>query len=144
MNFAGNTKLISFPTIPGEKASVALSSAGAIAVGYGFTKKAVEDGVVEAAVKFLDYFNNDAEVIQRLRDGAIVAPVTYAAIPSDMPAIINEKVAYGAAGYPSAQVIDSYIQGDPNDLLNAGMQQIVSGKATAAEIAAKVQAALDK
>ncbi|HOQ92014.1 MAG TPA: extracellular solute-binding protein [Treponemataceae bacterium] len=141
---AKDTKLMSFPTIPGEKASAALSSAGAISVGYGFTKKAVEDGVVEAAVKFLDYFNNDAEVIQRLRDGAIVAPVTKAAIPNDMPAIINEKVAYGAAGYPSAQVIDSYIQGDPNDLLNAGMQQIVAGKATAAEIAAKVQAALNK
>jgi len=141
---AKDTKLVSFPSIPGEKASAALSSAGAIQVGYGFTKQAVTDGVVNAAVKFLDYLNNDAEVIQRLRDGAIVAPVTYAAIPSDMPAIINEKVAYGAAGYPSAQVIDSYLSGDPNDLLNAGMQQIVAGKATAAEIAAKVQAALDK
>ena len=42
---AKDTKLVSFPTIPGEKASAALISAGAISVGYGFTKQAVTDGV---------------------------------------------------------------------------------------------------
>ncbi len=70
--------------------------------------------------------------------GAIVAPVLKGyKVPSDMPTIINEKIALG--GYVSCDVIDSFISGAPNDALNAGMQEIVAGKSTPAAVAAKVE-----
>jgi raffinose/stachyose/melibiose transport system substrate-binding protein len=42
------------------------------------------------------------------------------------------------------QVIDSYLTGAPNDALNAGMQEIVAGKTTGKDLAAKVEGLLRK
>jgi raffinose/stachyose/melibiose transport system substrate-binding protein len=132
------TKLIAIPTLPGQKGSDTM--AGAWQVGYGITKATVEAGkdVLDASMKFINFLNSEAEVTQRLRDGAIVAPILKGyKVPTDMPTIINEKIALG--GYVSCDVIDSFISGAPNDALNAGMQEIVAGKSTAAQVAAKVE-----
>jgi len=134
------TKLIAFPKMPGETGNTG-SVAAAWQVGYGITKKGVADEKIRnAAIKFLDFFNSEQEVTQRLRDGAIVAPVlkNYK-VPADMPAIISEKVSLGTTA-PTTDVIDSYLSGKANDALLAGCQQIVAGTKTAAQVATEIQA----
>ena len=135
-------KLISIPQVPGEKACAG-SLAGAWQVGYGITKKGASDpAVLEAAKKWIAYFNSYDEVVQRLRDGGISAPILKDfVLPAGMDPCIGEKAKLGA--YPSCYVIDSYLTGVANDTLNAGMQDIVSGKIDAATLAANVQKAFD-
>ena len=137
-----SVKLISIPQVPGEKACAG-SLAGAWQVGYGITKKGASDSaVLEAAKKWLAYYNSYDEVVQRLRDGGISAPILKDfVLPSGMDPCIGEKAKLGA--YPSCFVIDSYLTGVANDTLNAGMQDIVSGKIDAATLAANVQKAFD-
>ena len=137
-----SVKLISIPQVPGEKACAG-SLAGAWQVGYGITKKGASDPVIlEAAKKWIAYFNSYDEVVQRLRDGGISAPILKDfVLPSGMDPCIGEKAKLGA--YPSCYVIDSYLTGVANDTLNAGMQDIVSGKIDAATLAANVQKAFD-
>lgn len=138
-----HTAFMAFPALPGEK-----GCAGSVAttknVGYGMTKAAVDAGVTDAAMKFLDYFFGDEETIQRLRDGAIVAPITKVALPSDLPTMVKAKAAWASSGLIETNVIDSFLVGDPNEALNAGMQEIVSGKTTGKALAAKVEALLRK
>ena len=137
-----SVKLISIPQVPGEKACAG-SLAGAWQVGYGITKKGASDpAIFEAAKKWLAYYNSYDEVVQRLRDGGISAPILKDfVLPSGMDPCIGEKAKLGA--YPSCFVIDSYLTGVANDTLNAGMQDIVSGKIDAATLAANVQKAFD-
>jgi raffinose/stachyose/melibiose transport system substrate-binding protein len=137
-----SVKLISIPQVPGEKACAG-SLAGAWQVGYGITKKGASDPVIlEAAKKWLAYYNSYDEVVQRLRDGGISAPILKDfVLPDGMDPCIGEKAKLGA--YPSCFVIDSYLTGIANDTLNAGMQDIVSGKIDAATLAANVQKAFD-
>ncbi|MBO4859857.1 MAG: extracellular solute-binding protein [Treponema sp.] len=137
-----SVKLISIPQVPGEKACAG-SLAGAWQVGYGITKKGASDpAILEAAKKWLAYYNSYDEVVQRLRDGGISAPILKDfVLPSGMDPCIGEKAKLGA--YPSCFVIDSYLTGVANDTLNAGMQDIVSGKIDAATLAANVQKAFD-
>lgn len=135
-------KLISIPQVPGEKACAG-SLAGAWQVGYGITKKGASDAtVLEAAKKFIAYYYSYEETVQRLRDGGISAPIIKDfVLPEGMDPCIAEKAKLGA--YPSCYVIDSYLTGIANDTLNAGMQDIVSGKIDAATLAANVQKAFD-
>jgi len=141
-DLAKNVKLIAIPEVPGEKANAG-SIAGAWQVGYGITKKGASDPkVLDAAKRWLAYFNSYPEVLQRLQDGAISAPILKDfKYPEGMDPCIAEKAKLGS--YPSCFVIDSYLSGTANDTLNAGMQDIVSGKITAKELAANVQKAFD-
>ncbi len=133
------TKMLAWPALPGEKGAPG-SVAAAIQVGYGLTKSGASDPAVrDAALKFIQYFYSHAETTQRLRDGAIVAPILKNfEVPSDLPTIVKEKVAL-AQSAPTTDVIDAFLSGAANDELNAGMQKIVSGQATAQEIADKVE-----
>jgi raffinose/stachyose/melibiose transport system substrate-binding protein len=135
-------KLVAIPQVPGEK-GVAGSMAAAWQVGYGITKKGASDPkVLEAAKKWMAYFNSTEETVQRLADGAISAPVLKNfVLPEGMDPCIAEKATLGS--YPTCYVIDSYLTGAANDTLNAGMQDIVAGNKTAAEVAASVQKAFD-
>lgn len=136
-------KLISIPQVPGEKACAG-SLAGAWQVGYGITKVGASDPAkLEAAKKWLAYFFSETETLQRLADGGISAPILKNfKLPEGMDPCIAEKATLGK--YPSCYVIDSYLSGTPNDVLNAGMQNIVAGKTTAKELAAAVQRAFDE
>lgn len=135
------TKLIAFPTMPGEKGNAG-SIAGAIQVGYGLTQSGAKNPAVrDAALKFLAYFNSEAEVTQRLHDGGIVAPVLKGyKVPDDMPTIIKAKAEIGMNTKIITDVIDAFISGPQNDAINAGCQKIVSGTATPAQVAAEVEA----
>lgn len=135
-------KLISIPEVPGEKACAG-SLAGAWQVGYGITKQGASDPkVLDAAKRFLTYFNSEAEIIQRLRDGGISCPIIKDFVtPEGMDPCIGEKAKLGA--YESCYVIDSYLTGVANDTLNAGMQDIVAGNIDAKTLAANVQKAFD-
>jgi len=138
-----DTLMLAWPTFPGEKGTAG-SVAAAIQVGYGLTKKGGSNVAVrDAALKFLlKYFYDAPEVTQRLRDGAIVAPIlkNYQ-VPADLPVIVKRKVEL-AQKAANTDVIDAFLSGAPNDALNAGMQKIVKGEATPAQIAAEVQALL--
>jgi len=138
------TVMMPFPEFPGEKSSMNGSIAAAIQVGYGLTKAGAEDpAVAEAAMKFLKYFYSEAETTQRLRDGAIVAPILKGyTVPDDMPNIIKAKVDMAQNATIVTEVIDAFLSGAPNDALNAGMQKIVSGQATAEEVAEEVESLL--
>jgi len=137
-----SVKLISIPQVPGEKACAG-SLAGAWQVGYGITKKGTKDKkVLDAAKRWMAYFYSYEETVQRLQDGGISAPIIKNfKLPAGMDPCIAEKATLGA--YPSCYVIDSYLTGVANDTLNAGMQDIVSGKITPAALAANVQKAFD-
>jgi raffinose/stachyose/melibiose transport system substrate-binding protein len=140
INVANNTKMLAWPKLPGEKSSTAGSVAAAIQVGYGLTKKGASDPAVrDAALKFVQFFYSVEETTQRLRDGAIVAPIlkNYK-VPEDLPHIVKQKVIL-AQNAMNTDVIDAFLSGAPNDALNAGMQKIVAGTATPEEIAAEVQ-----
>lgn len=136
-----NMRLLAWPTLPGEKPGLENSVAAAWQVGYGITKAATENAAIrDAAIKFLNYVNREAEATQRLRDGAIIAPVLAGYNPpADLPNEVVQKVAL-AQSAPNTEVIDAFLTGAPNDALNAGMQKIVAGTATAAQVAAEVEA----
>ena len=135
-----NMELLAWPTLPGEKSGVAGSVAAAWSVGYGVTQVALDAGVEETAGDFLAYVNREEEATQRLRDGAIVAPVirNYQA-PSDLPSEVAKKIALAAEAL-STEVIDAHLTGPPNEALNVGMQRIAAGEASPAEVAAEVEA----
>lgn len=139
---ANDTVMMAFPALPGEKANMAGSVAGAIQVGYGLTKQGASDPTVRnAALKFIQFYNSEAEVGQRLVDGAIVAPILKSfTIPAALPKIGASKIALAKASASKiTDVIDAYLSGAPNDTLNAGMQKLVVGSTTAAALAAEVE-----
>ena len=137
---ADNTVMMAWPKLPGEKAATAGSVAAAISVGYGVTKAGAADPKVrDAALKFLQYFYSHEETTQRLRDGAIVAPVLKNfVVPDDLPGLVKQKVGL-AQKAKNTEVIDAFLSGAPNDTLNAGMQKIASGQATAQQVASEVE-----
>jgi len=138
---ANNTLLMAWPKLPGEKSATAGSVAAAISVGYGITKAGAADPKVrDAALKFLQYFYSHAETTQRLRDGAIIAPVLKNfKVPDDLPRLVKQKVGLAQSAM-NTDVIDAFLSGAPNDALNAGMQKIAAGQATARKVAEEVEA----
>ena len=140
---ADDMVLMAWPEMPGEKASAAGSVAAAWSVGYGLTKTGAEDPAVrDAAVKFINYFYSHQEVEQRLRDGAIVAPILKDfIIPTDLPNGVKQKVDLARESLET-EVIDSFLTGAPNEALLTGIQKIVAGQSTPEEIAAEVEAQL--
>jgi raffinose/stachyose/melibiose transport system substrate-binding protein len=142
---AQNTFMMAWPKLPGEKAATAGSVAAAIQVGYGLTKQGgTNPPVRDAALKFLQVFYSHAETEQRLRDGAIVAPILKNfKVPDDLPRIVKQKVELAQSAM-NTDVIDAFLSGAPNDTLNAGMQKIASGQSTAKDVAAEVESLLRK
>jgi raffinose/stachyose/melibiose transport system substrate-binding protein len=136
---AEKTAMMAFPTLPGEKGNAG-SVAAAIQVGYGVTQAGSKDPKVrDAALKFIQYFYSTAETTQRLRDGAIVAPILKGyEVPADLPSIVKQKVTL-AKSAKNTDVIDAFLGGAANDALNAGMQKIASGAAKPADVAAEVE-----
>jgi raffinose/stachyose/melibiose transport system substrate-binding protein len=142
---AENTLMMAWPKLPGEKAATAGSVAAAISVGYGVTKAGAADPKVrDAALKFINYFYSHEETTQRLRDGAIVAPVLKNfKVPDDLPALVKQKVSLAQKAM-NTDVIDAFLSGAPNDALNAGMQKIAAGQATAQQVAAEVESLMHR
>jgi raffinose/stachyose/melibiose transport system substrate-binding protein len=95
-------------------------------------------------MKFLATFYSHEETTQRLRDGAIVAPILKNfTVPDDLPRIVKQKVVLAQSAM-NTDVIDAFLSGSPNDALNSGMQKIASSQATAAEVAQQVESLLRK
>jgi len=142
---ANNTLMMAWPKLPGEKPATAGSVAAAISVGYGITKAGAADPKVrDAALKFLKVFYSHEETTQRLRDGAIVAPILKNfKVPDDLPRLVKQKVGLAQKAM-NTDVIDAFLSGAPNDALNAGMQKIASGQATAQQIAEEVESLMNR
>jgi raffinose/stachyose/melibiose transport system substrate-binding protein len=142
---AENTVMMALPELPGEKPATAGSVAAAIQVGYGLTKEGASDPAVrDAALKFIQYFYSHEETEQRLRDGAIVAPILKDfEVPADLPTIVKQKVGL-AQSAPNTDVIDAFLSGDANEALNVGMQKIVSGQSTPQQVAQQVESLVQR
>ncbi len=141
---AEDTIVMTWPKLPGEKANMAGSVAAAWQVGYGLTKKGASDPAIrDASLKFLQFFYSVPETTQRFKDGGIVAPIlkNYQ-VPADVviASVIKQKIPLSKN--IETDVIDAFLSGAPNDALNAGMQKIAAGTATAEQVAAEVQALL--
>ncbi|OJF77306.1 MAG: hypothetical protein BKP49_02225 [Treponema sp. CETP13] len=118
--------MIPFPEVPGAKGNIN-TLAAAKQVGYGYTQKCVDEGKVDAAMKFINYFNSAAEVTQRLRDGAITGTVLKDyTMPDDMPTVVILK--NSLSQYKITPVIDSILSGTANDTLLIGCQKVVTGQ----------------
>lgn len=142
---ADNTVMMALPELPGEESETNGSVAAAIQVGYGLTKDGAADPEVrDAALKFIRYFYSHEETEQRLRDGAIVAPILKDFdVPEDLPSIVKQKVGLAQSAL-NTDVIDAFLSGDANDTLNTGMQQIVSGQAEPRQIADEVESLVQR
>jgi raffinose/stachyose/melibiose transport system substrate-binding protein len=141
---ADNTVMMAWPALPEEKSATAGSIASAVQVGYGIINSAkvqANPAVAKAIMTFLQYYYSVEETTQRLRDGAIVAPILKGfEIPSDLSLIIQSKIKLGMSGAVEVNVVDAYLSGDPNDALNSGMQEIVAGTKTPQQVAEEVEA----
>lgn len=143
-NIASDIKLIPIPPVPGQT-GCARSIAGAWQAGYGITKSATEKedpNVMRAAKKWLAYFHSYEATVERINEGAIACPILKDFVaPEGMDPLVSEKSALCAN--PISQVIDSWLTGNANDTLNAGLKAIVAGTKTAAQVAQEVQDAFD-
>lgn len=142
---AKTMKLLAWPSMPGESAQMAGSVAAAASVGYGLTKTGASDAAKrDAGLQFIRYFNSPDWVEQRLRDGTIIAPVLRNfTLPEDLPNAIFEKVRLANSAV-STEVIDAFLSGQPNEVLMAGAQKILSGQATAQSVAEEIEAAMKR
>ena len=144
-DLADDIKLFAIPAIENGTASLQNCMAAAWQVGYGITKKGASNAkVLDAAKRWMAYFNSEEETIQRLRDGGISCPILKNfTLPDDMDPLLAEKTKLGL--YPYCYVIDSYLTGAANDALNGGVQAIIAGTSgvTVDNVAQAIQAAFD-
>ncbi len=144
-NVADRMKLLAWPQMPGESANMAGSVAAASSVGYGLTKNGASDEAKrDLGLAFIKYFNSPEEVEQRLRDGAIVAPILRNFnLPSDLPNATVEKVRLANSAVQT-EVIDAFLAGEPNEVLMAGAQKILTGQSSAQEVADEIEEAVKR
>jgi raffinose/stachyose/melibiose transport system substrate-binding protein len=142
---ADKTIMLALPEIPGEKSSTAGSVAAAIQTGYGLTADGAENpDVRNAALQFLQYYYSARETTQRLREGGIIAPILKDYRPPDnLPSIIKQKVVLARKSL-NTDVIDAYLSGEANEVLNTGCQKIVAGISSPYEIAEQIEKLLER
>lgn len=133
-------QLMAIPALPGAKGQTN-TVAATKSVGYGITKAAVDRGVADAAMLWIEYYNSQEEVALRLNDGAIGGAVlANFEVPADMPNVVYLKAELAASVDGFTGVIDAFLGGATNDALNVGMQQVVSGSKTPQQLATELQA----
>ncbi len=142
-DLSSHIKLIAIPAIEGSTAGMRNSMASAWQTGYGITRKGTSDSkVLDAAKRWMAYFNSETEIVKRLRDGGISSAILKNfTLPSDMDPLIGEKATLSSLPY--CCVIDSYLSGTANNTLNAGLKNVVSGTKTASALAQEVQTAFN-
>ena len=142
-DLADDIKLFAIPAIENGTASLQNCMAAAWQAGYGITKKGASNAkVLDAAKRWMAYFNSEEETIQRLRDGGISCPILKNFTPpDDIDPLVVEKTRL--ASYPTCYVIDSYLTGDANDALNNGVKNIVAGTDTVDNVAQAIQTAFN-
>lgn len=138
---AEDTVMMAWPKLPDEKSNMAGTVAAAPTPGYGLTT-AISDEKMEAGLKFIQFFNSHAEVTERMKQGSIPGSILKDfIIPPNLSYLNKQKATLGATA-DITDVIDADLQGTGNTTLEIGMQNIVLGKTTAAEVAAAVEAAV--
>lgn len=138
-------KMLPLPVFPGEVVGGGSVSAD-ISTGYAVTKEASKDPKVEAAAwAFVNFFGNEKNTLQRWKDGAIAAPLlmTYAE-PTDFNTINMEKLRFYKSLTSYTNVVDAFVPADPNNNLNANIQEMVLGNKTPEEVAAALEADVAK
>ena len=137
--FEVNVKLLNLPALPGEKLANSSSVVGA--TGYGMTTQALRDPkVADAAKKFIDFYNSEAQATLRLTGG--VATTSLVSLsknpPADTPLLMKARLALTASVVP-VNVMDNFIPEQAMTPFATGMVQIVLGKATPAQVAADLE-----
>jgi raffinose/stachyose/melibiose transport system substrate-binding protein len=137
--FQAKVKMISFPKVPGENAKGAGLLSGEATPGYGLSVAATRDPkVLDAAVKFINYFNGEKWELRRLKDSGFL-PALKVALPADTPVLAVEKGRFYGTLTQVSDIPDSFITGKAVDSLNAGMQKIALGLAKPADVAAQLE-----
>lgn len=138
-DFQPKVKMIALPKLPGESSKAAGMVSGEATPGYGLTLGATRDPkVLDAATKLLKFFNGERWSLRRLKDSGFL-PALKVALPADTPILAKEKARFYADVKTVADIPDSWIKGKAVENLNAGMQKIALGLATAKDIAAQLE-----
>jgi raffinose/stachyose/melibiose transport system substrate-binding protein len=135
---AANVVLAPFPSIPGQQAATAGSSAGVANSGYGLTAAAAAvPAVRNAALAFIAAIHDDAETANLLRYGSVTGSVrkNFPA-PADLSPLAAKLVAFGST--PRVNIIDSFLTGDRLNRLNWGLVNLGMGFMGAAELGARM------
>lgn len=139
---SNSIKLIPIPPIENEE-FCHNSVAAAWQVGYGITKEGASNlKTLDAAKKFIEFYNSEKESVLRLKNGLISTSIVKDfSLPNDIDPCIKEKVTLGS--YDTTLVIDSFLTGPANFTLIAGLQDLVSGAIDSKTLASNVQKAFD-
>lgn len=133
------TTLIAWPKLPGEKPETAGTIAAISYPGLGITSLASEEKR-KAGMKFIQFYNSYEEVEKKrtisLFPGHVLKDQNRWGI-SHLK-IEREKLIRAAA---ITEVIDNFLKGLANEILETGLQNIVLGSADPEEVAAAVDAA---
>lgn len=133
-----DTAMIPFPDLPGQAAAMSGSVAAAVQTGYGITKKgASHPKVKEAALKFIKYYSSTDYAMEKLLNGAIMAPILkgFTVDPDEVGVLLATKVKFAQDLKIFTDVVDAFLPRRPNDILNAGMQAIATGQMTPEQVA---------
>jgi raffinose/stachyose/melibiose transport system substrate-binding protein len=137
--FQTKVKMIAFPKVPGEVAKGANLLSGEATPGYGLTVAATRDAkIADASMKLLNFFNGEKWELRRLKDSGFL-PALKVKLPEDTPVLAKEKARFYDTLSAVANVPDSFITGKAVENLNAGMQKIALGLATAKDVAAQLE-----
>ncbi|TFG85271.1 MAG: extracellular solute-binding protein [Spirochaetales bacterium] len=135
-----NVKLTVFPAIPGEK----ISGSSSTIVGTGFGMNAnIKSGSKEeaAAWKLISYMTSPAVAKQRLETGAF-GRASWIGVTSDkLEPIQQANAAFSAAA--GSYVLDGVLDAKVYTPINIGLQEIVLGIKTPAQVAADTQKAFE-
>ena len=131
-------KIIPFPSINGEKNNSASTTIG---TGFGM-KVGLSKETKKLAWEFIKYYIGESESIKRLNiEGEIpVYEVDFSSV--EISYMTKQIVAYSSSNH-ALDVIDAYLTGKANDVLNIGLKDIASGKKTPTQVAKEVQNAFD-
>lgn len=149
--FASNVGMAVLPAIPGENARYAGSASGVVSPGYALTTAAVEGDpkVLDAAKKLLMFIAGEqGSAVRFAAMGWLPAykmDLDWSVVDSEAARITGQEKADLYNNVPLlTDVPDAFIPAAANDVLNTGMQEILLGERTAAEVTASLEEAMNR
>lgn len=137
---ADDVAIIPFPSIPGQSAGTPDYVPSSVSFGIGITYNCATDiEKRDMAMEFIKLFNSDPFLAERIVRGGITSPIVKNySLPASLP-IISITLATTAVSVTSAEVIDTHLLQVPNNALNSGLQDIITGSSTPTQVAINVE-----
>ncbi len=131
--------MMSFPSVPGEKATMAGSSSIVAASGYGITKAALRDpAVTEAAVNFMLHLGGEQESLRRFNSYGQI-PAIKMELPEDALEAVKMRADHVGSVPSFSNVVDNFVGGAPNNKLNENLQKLGLGTITPQKVAEQLE-----